>query len=84
MIPLMHAAYGLAQWAEAFRPGRDFSEPRPPAAHAFIHMSQSAIFYRLQSPFMGSYQSWKASWQSWNWTDKTFEPETSRYRYGER
>jgi succinoglycan biosynthesis protein ExoA len=30
MIPLMHAAYGLAQWAEAFRPGRDFSERLPP------------------------------------------------------
>lgn len=29
MIPLMHLAYGLAQWAEAMRPGRDFSE-RPP------------------------------------------------------
>lgn len=26
MIPWMHVAYGLAEWAEAFRPGRDFSE----------------------------------------------------------
>ena len=26
IIPLMHAAYGLAEWAEGFRPGRDFSE----------------------------------------------------------
>ena len=28
MIPWMHAAYGLAEWAETFRPGRDFSERR--------------------------------------------------------
>ena len=28
MIPWMHVAYGLAEWAEAFRPGRDFSERR--------------------------------------------------------
>ncbi len=26
MIPVMHLAYGLAQWTEFFRPGRDFSE----------------------------------------------------------
>ena len=26
MIPLMHIAYGLAEWAEAARPGKDFSE----------------------------------------------------------
>ena len=26
MIPFMHAAYGMAQWVELFRPGRDFSE----------------------------------------------------------
>jgi GT2 family glycosyltransferase len=26
MIPWMHLAYGLAEWAEGFRPGRDFSE----------------------------------------------------------
>jgi hypothetical protein len=26
MIPLMHVAYGLAEWSEVFRPGRDFSE----------------------------------------------------------
>ena len=29
-IPLMHIAYGLAEWTELFRPNRDFSE-RPPA-----------------------------------------------------
>ena len=28
MVPLMHVAYGLAEWAEAFFPGRDFSERR--------------------------------------------------------
>lgn len=28
MIPWMHVAYGLAEWAEGFRPGRDFSESR--------------------------------------------------------
>jgi len=27
MIPWMHAAYGLAEWVEVFRPGKDFSEP---------------------------------------------------------
>jgi cellulose synthase/poly-beta-1,6-N-acetylglucosamine synthase-like glycosyltransferase len=26
MIPWMHVAYGLAEWAEGLRPGRDFSE----------------------------------------------------------
>ncbi|MDD2521065.1 MAG: glycosyltransferase family 2 protein [Kiritimatiellae bacterium] len=26
LIPLMHLAYGLAEWVEFFRPGRDFSE----------------------------------------------------------
>lgn len=26
MIPFMHVAYGLAGWAEFFRPGRDFTE----------------------------------------------------------
>jgi len=26
MIPWMHLAYGIAEWAEIFRPGRDFSE----------------------------------------------------------
>ena len=26
MIPWMHLAYGLAEWAETFRPGTDFSE----------------------------------------------------------
>ncbi|HAL91524.1 MAG TPA: hypothetical protein DCM68_00665 [Verrucomicrobia bacterium] len=26
MIPWMHLAYGLAEWAEGFRPGTDFSE----------------------------------------------------------
>lgn len=26
IIPLMHVAYGLAEWAELFRPGADFSE----------------------------------------------------------
>lgn len=26
VIPLMHVAYGLAEWVEIFRPGRDFSE----------------------------------------------------------
>lgn len=26
VIPLMHVAYGLAEWVETFRPGRDFSE----------------------------------------------------------
>jgi rhamnosyltransferase len=26
MIPLMHVAYGLAQWAELIRPNRDFSD----------------------------------------------------------
>ena len=26
MVPLMHAAYGLAEWAELLRPGRDFTE----------------------------------------------------------
>lgn len=26
LIPLMHIAYGLAQWAELVRPGKDFSE----------------------------------------------------------
>ena len=26
MIPVMHLAYGLAEWAEGFRPGTDFSE----------------------------------------------------------
>ena len=26
MIPWMHIAYGLAEWTEGFRPGRDFSE----------------------------------------------------------
>lgn len=26
MIPWMHVAYGLAEWAETFRPGKDFSE----------------------------------------------------------
>ena len=26
MIPLMHCAYGLGEWAEALRPGRDFGE----------------------------------------------------------
>ena len=26
MIPVMHLAYGLAEWAEGVRPGRDFSE----------------------------------------------------------
>jgi cellulose synthase/poly-beta-1,6-N-acetylglucosamine synthase-like glycosyltransferase len=36
MIPWMHVAYGLAEWAESVRPGRDFSEgirqcPGPPA-----------------------------------------------------
>ena len=29
MIPLMHLAYGLAQWAELFRPNRDFSDHHP-------------------------------------------------------
>lgn len=29
MIPLMHVAYGLAEWSEVFRPGRDFSESVP-------------------------------------------------------
>lgn len=28
MIPWMHVSYGLAEWAEGFRPGRDFSENR--------------------------------------------------------
>ena len=28
-VPLMHLAYGLAEWAEVFRPGRDFSEAAP-------------------------------------------------------
>lgn len=28
MIPWMHVAYGLAEWAEFFRPGVDFSEKR--------------------------------------------------------
>lgn len=26
VVPLMHVAYGLAEWAEVLRPGRDFSE----------------------------------------------------------
>ena len=26
MIPWMHVAYGLAEWAEGFQPGKDFSE----------------------------------------------------------
>ena len=30
VIPLMHLSYGLAEWAELFRPGRDFTESRPP------------------------------------------------------
>lgn len=30
MVPLMHTAYGLAEWAELFRPGRDFTEPPRP------------------------------------------------------
>ncbi len=29
MIPLMHLAYGLSQWAELISPGRDFSEAAP-------------------------------------------------------
>ena len=28
-VPLMHVAYGLAEWAELFRPGRDFGEAAP-------------------------------------------------------
>lgn len=28
LIPLMHVAYGLAEWAELIRPGRDFGERR--------------------------------------------------------
>jgi GT2 family glycosyltransferase len=32
MIPLMHIAYGLAEWAEFFCPGRDFSEARRPGS----------------------------------------------------
>ena len=28
LIPLMHVAYGLAEWAEFVRPGRDFGERR--------------------------------------------------------
>lgn len=31
VIPLMHLSYGLAEWTELFRPGRDFTESRPPA-----------------------------------------------------
>ncbi|MBI2438317.1 MAG: glycosyltransferase, partial [Lentisphaerae bacterium] len=26
LIPIMHTCYGLAEWVELFRPGRDFSE----------------------------------------------------------
>ena len=26
MVAAMHLAYGLGEWAEALRPGRDFSE----------------------------------------------------------
>ena len=26
VVPLMHVAYGLAEWAEVLRPGRDFTE----------------------------------------------------------
>jgi cellulose synthase/poly-beta-1,6-N-acetylglucosamine synthase-like glycosyltransferase len=29
MIPWMHLAYGLAEWAEGLRPGRDFGEKKP-------------------------------------------------------
>ncbi len=29
MVPWMHLAYGLAEWAEFFRPGKDFSEGTP-------------------------------------------------------
>ena len=29
VIPLMHLSYGLGQWTELFRPGRDFSESLP-------------------------------------------------------
>ncbi len=28
VVPMMHAAYGLAEWAELLRPGRDFTERR--------------------------------------------------------
>ncbi len=31
VIPLMHLAYGLAEWAEFLRPGKDFSETVAPA-----------------------------------------------------
>lgn len=30
MIPFMHLSYGLAEWAEFFRPGRDFGEIHAP------------------------------------------------------
>jgi succinoglycan biosynthesis protein ExoA len=32
MIPVMHASYGVAQWVEILRPGRDLSENRRPDA----------------------------------------------------
>ena len=27
VVPMMHVAYGLAEWSELLRPGRDFTEP---------------------------------------------------------
>lgn len=30
VVPFMHVAYGLAEWAEWLRPGKDFSEKTPP------------------------------------------------------
>ena len=35
VVPFMHVAYGLAEWAELFRPGRDFSENVPTGRTAF-------------------------------------------------